>query len=148
MDRGSSSLNCCNTGCTCPAGRRPVIATVKPASVSLRATPRPMPRVPPVTSATRSLSCMVDSEEGVIAGVGEPGDQQTKLQEMVVTPHAGLPARNPGVWGDVVPSVGSMVNTMQKQALVLRVDCEIGFLQQLVGNGEASLCVAVAGCTQ
>src|ERR1700761_9529905 len=130
MDRGLLSLNCCSTGCTCPKGRLPLIATVKPAAASLRAMPRPMPRVPPVTSATLSLSCMVDSEEGVIAGVRQPGDQQAKFQQVVVTPHAGFATGNLGVGGNVVPSVGTMVNAVQQQAFMLRIDCEVGFLQQ------------------
>src|SRR5882757_2941241 len=129
MDRGASSLNCCSTGCTCSAGRLPVIATVKPASVSLRAIPKPMPRVPPVTSATLSLSGMVCPEECVIARVGELGDQQAKLQQMVVAPHAGFAVGDFRIRRNVVPSVRAMVNAVQQQALMLGICCEIRFLQ-------------------
>ena len=67
---------------------------------------------------------------------------------MVVTPHAGLALGYFRIRRNVVPSVGTMVNAVQQQAFMLRVDCEIGFLQKLVGNGEARLRVDLAGCTQ
>src|SRR5580704_4586713 len=148
MERGSSSLNCCSTGCTCSAGRRPVMTSVKPASASLRAIPRPMPRVPPVTSATLSLSGMVCSEESVIARVGEPGDQQTKLQQMVVAPHAGFAAGDLGFRGNIVPAIGAMVDALQEQTFVLGIDRKIRFLQQLLRDAESGLRINYTGCAK
>src|ERR1700722_4246842 len=139
MERLLYFLSCSNAGFTSAGSRRPEIARVKPASANLRAMPRPIPRVPPVTSATLSLSGMVCSEESVVARVGEPGDQQTKLQEMVVAPHAGFAVGDFRVRGNVVPSVRAMVNAVQQQALVLGIHREIRFLQQFVGNGQPGL---------
>src|ERR1700722_18180660 len=115
------------------------MTSVKPASASLSATPRPMPRVPPVTSATFSLSGMTGSEEGVVAGVGDPADQQAKLEQVVVAPHAGLPVRDRCSGRNIVPAVGAMIDAVQEQPFVLGVGGEIRFLQQALGDGQSCL---------
>src|ERR1700722_5573959 len=112
-----------------------------------------MPRVPPVTSATRSLFDLVNSdiarsEESVIARVGEPGDQQTELQQMVVAPHAGFAAGDLGVRGNVVPAGGAMVDALQEETFVLGIDREIRFLEQLLGDGESGLRIDFTRCAE
>jgi len=44
--------------------------------------------------------------------------------------------------GDVVPAVGAVINRVQDQALMLRVDAQVGFGEECVGNGQAGLLVA------
>src|SRR5580658_3653436 len=114
------------------------MARVKPASASLSAMPRPMPRVPPVISATLRLSPMVCSEESVIAGVRHPADQQAKLEQMVVSPHAGLAAGNLRFGRNVVPPVRPVINAVQQQPFMIRLQGEIGFLEQPCSDGQPS----------
>src|SRR5580698_4757691 len=120
------------------------MTSVKPASASLRAMPKPMPRVPPVTSATLSLVGMTGSEEGVIAGVRDSADQQAKLQQMVVAPHAGLSAGDLRSGWYIVPSIGAVVDAVQEQPFVIGLSGEIRFLQQPLGDGESCLGVGCA----
>jgi hypothetical protein len=72
---------------------------------------------------------MVGPEECVIAAVGEPVDEQTQLQKVVVAPHAGLAVGDFRVRRNVVPSIGAMVDAVQEQPLVLRISRKIRFLQ-------------------
>src|SRR3984957_5039137 len=106
------------------------MAMAKPASASLTAMPRPMPRVPPVISATLRSSPMVCSEESVIAGVRHPADQQAKLEQMVVSPHARLATGNLRSGRNVVPPVRPVINAVQQQPFMIWLQGEIGFFEQ------------------
>src|SRR5687768_4015143 len=105
------------TSATSDASRRPLTARWNPSAASARATPRPMPRAPPVTSAT--LRGLVEERDiGFVPR--ESANQQGQLQQMIIAPHARLAAGNlPPGW-DMVPVVGPMVNRVEQQSLVLR----------------------------
>lgn len=63
---------------------------------------------------------------------------------MVVAPHGAFAVADFLAGGDVVPTVGAMVDGVQDEALVFGVGGEVGFVEEGFGNGEAGLAVAEA----
>jgi len=63
--------------------------------------------------------------------------------EVVVSPHAGFAAGDLAVLGDVVPAVGAVIDGVQEDALMIRIDAQIGFVEEGVEHGEAGLPVAL-----
>src|SRR5262245_15046263 len=63
---------------------------------------------------------------------------------MVVAPLARFAARNLRARRDVIPIVGTVINRVQQQALMLRVGAQIGFFEQPIQNRQARLEVALA----
>ena len=93
---------------------------------SARAMPRPMPRVPPVTSA-RASSVTV-TRVAVLAGpknvrYGAPSASrlhvQRRLARVVVAPLARLAARRPRAGRHVVPAVRPVIDRVQQQTLMI-----------------------------
>src|SRR4030095_129624 len=108
---------------TSPGGRRPLTTRFHPPRASARATPRPMPRVPPVTSATgrsrpdlasvRSARCSEEREVGIARG--ETLHVQRRLAQVIVAPLARLAARNVRAGGDGVPAGRPVIHPIEQQ---------------------------------
>src|SRR5215813_2624719 len=115
--------------------------------------PKPMPRLPPVMSATRfELEDMRLStlgwwaEEGVVGPIlREPSDVQGKLSYMIVAPHAGFSARHFAAGRYIIPAVGPMVHGVEQQAFVMRLLRQIGLVEQRTNCCKSRFNVADAG---
>src|SRR5262249_41767180 len=127
---------------TSEAARTPPSASTQPSRASARAIPRPMPRVPPVTRATRSG--MRWTEEGQVRRVfGEALHIERRFARVIVAPLARLTARNPGAWRHVVPTVRPVIDGMQQQPLVVRIDAHIRFIEDRFEHAEAGLLIPI-----
>src|SRR5262245_9303216 len=91
-----------STGSTSAASRRPLIARSNPLAASARATPRPMPRLPPVTNATFRLASgtkvlllpgLIEERHVRFFPRDAPG-QQSQLEQVIIAPHARFATRH------------------------------------------------------
>src|SRR3954471_19600665 len=122
---------------TSASGRTPATASVQPSCASARAMPKPIPRVPPVTSAVLLMHRPEKRQVG-IAG-GQAFHVQGGFPEMIVAPLARLAAPRAGARRHMIPAVGPVIHRMQQQALVRGVDAQIGLTAQRIENLEARL---------
>src|SRR6476646_4166239 len=149
-----SEATSATTDCTSADGRTPLTTRFHPLLASARAMPRPIPRVPPVTSATglpwRVASVMSArrwSEEGEIriarsTALHVEGD----LAQMVVAPLARLATRGTRASGHVIPPVWPVVHRVKQQALMVRVAAQIGtaLVDQRLEDAQPCLLVTAA----
>src|SRR5689334_1915375 len=63
---------------------------------------------------------------------------------MVVTPGRAFTVRDALALGDIVPTVGSMVDRMQQQALVFGICGQVRLVEQSVCDGKPGLAIAGA----
>src|SRR5262245_63348483 len=102
--------------------------------------PRPMPRVPPVTSAV--LLVIRAKERQVRSALGEPLDVESGLAQVVVAPHARLAARNARAGRHMIPPVRPVIDRMQQQPLMTILGAQIRLGKQRVEHAESRLVVA------
>src|SRR5262245_65463873 len=109
--------------------------------------PRPMPRVPPVTSAV--LLVIRAKERQVRSALGESLDVESGLAQVVVAPHARLAVRNTRAGGHVIPPVRPVIDGMQQQPLMTILGAKVRLLKQRSEHAESRLVVAsgAAGIT-
>src|SRR5208337_4686676 len=116
--------------------------------------PKPMPRAPPVTSATLfpifdpPFECVLALEERVVTSLGHPRSQQRRLQQMIVAPHARLAAGNLAARGNRVPAVGPVIDAVQQDPLVLRIGGKLRVLMKPTQYRQVCVCVGRDVMTQ
>jgi len=78
------------------------------------------------------------------AAAGEAGEVHAQLKQMVVPPHARLAGGHLPACGDVVPVVGTMVDRMQEQPLMLRRSGKIRLIKNRVRDSESGVTIPCA----
>src|SRR5207245_637849 len=102
-----------------------------PSRASARATPSPMPRVPPVTRAVRSVMRRPEERE-VRSALGEALHVEGRFTRVVVAPLTGLAARHTRSSRHVVPPVRPVIHGVQQQSLVALVGAHVRLVEDRV----------------
>ena len=92
-----------------------------------------------------SFSRADSGEKGVVWFVFDDAlEIEGQLTSMVVAPHRRFAARDPAAFGNMVPTIGTVINRMQDEPLMFRIGRKIGLRKDGVRNGQTSLPVAIA----
>jgi hypothetical protein len=62
---------------------------------------------------------------------------------MIVSPHAGLAPRNGAAIRTIVPAIGSMIDRVQEQTLMLGIRAQIWLLEKRAADGQPRLPITI-----
>ncbi len=93
----------------------------------------------------RPASILEAAEERVVRLIlDQTRDVEGEFADVVVAPHAGFVTGDLLTFGNVIPAVGLVVDRVEEQAVVSRVDAEVGVGQERAQGGKTGLVVTLA----
>ena len=93
----------------------------------------------------RAALILKAAEEGVVGlVVDETGNVEGEFADVVVTPHAGFVAGDLLTFGNIVPAIRLVIDRVQEETVVGRIDAEIRVGEEGAQRGETGLVVTLA----